>query len=627
METKDSYSFPLYHRIGQVARPIIASRHWIVIVLIIAILLYAPFLFSGFFQDDYGFRLQFSPDIYEKYNIPAEVMQNGPLNLYGFSWDSSTRFRIEQDKGFAPWWASDQIKTNFFRPLSSLTLAFDFSLWPDTPLVMHIHSLFWFCLLIVLTYRLYRSVSGSAVVAGISILMIVVDNVLSGPVGWISNRHAVVAMVFSVLCVLLYHQGVSKQKWPCVAGACGAYALALLASEMGLVTFAYLFAYMLVLDRDKWPGRATRIIPFVLITVVWRLAYTGLGYGASGTLLYIDPILNPVDFITQLLSRYPVLLFSAVGLPVADILIAFSPQAMGVAAAVFLIPLGLLVLTVYPILKNSRTSAFWLLGLLGAVIPLVSGIPQSRNLGLVSLGVMGLAGQLLVDVATARKTGPLTTFQRILLKIAMPILLILYLVVSPLLVISNPTTTRTSAETQVRAADFGSAPELAEQHLYVINPPGALSFMAGLFQRLFTDEPFPASINYLSSGFTPVHIERVDAQTILVTPDGGYTPLPGPIVDNKTGMVTHVHLENVYRALDGFHYNPRNPMQVGQVVALSEVTVEVTEMTGDGRIAQAAFTFAHPLDDNRYVWLLWNEATSAYERVQMPPVGESRVYP
>ena len=222
METKDSYSFPLYHRIGQVARPVITSRYWIVIVLIVAILLYAPFLFSGFFQDDYGFRLQFSPDVYKKHNLPEEVMRimrNSPLNLYGFSWDSSARFSFEQDKGFAPWWASDQIKTNFFRPLSSLTLAFDFSLWPDTPLLMHIHSLLWFCLLIVLAYRLYRSVSGSAVVAGISILLVVLDYVFAGPAGWISNRHALIAMVFCVLCVWLYHQGVSKQKWPYVAGA------------------------------------------------------------------------------------------------------------------------------------------------------------------------------------------------------------------------------------------------------------------------------------------------------------------------------------------------------------------------------------------------------------------------
>ena len=405
------------------------------------------------------------------------------------------------------------------------------------------------------------------------------------------------------------------------------YALALLASEMGLVTFAYLFAYLLVLDRDKWLGRVKRIAPFVLITVVWRLGYTALGYGARGTLLYIDPILNPVDFITQMLTRIPELLFSAVVLPVADLLLAFSPQALGVAAALFLIPLGLLVLAAYPVLKTHRASAFWAIGLLGAVIPLVAGIPQSRNLGLVSLGVMALAGQLLVDVATARKPGPLTTFQRILLRITIPILLILYLVVSPLLVISNPASTRTSAEAQASAADFGNAPELADQHLYVINPPGVLSVMGGLFQWLFAGEPLPVSMNYLSSGFAPVRIDRVDAQTIIVTPEGGYTPQPGPIVDDKTGMVTQIHLENVYRALDGFHYNPRNPMQVGQTVAMSEVTAEVTEMTDDGRIAQAAFTFAHPLDDSRYVWLLWNEATSAYDRVRMPPVGESRVYP
>jgi hypothetical protein len=627
MEAKDSYSFPLYHRIGQAARPILAWRYWIVVVLIVAILLYTPFLFSGFFQDDYGFRLQFSPQAYEKLGAPAEVFQNDPLNLYGFSWDSSTRFSLTRDKGFTPWWASDQIKTNFFRPLSSLTLALDYSLWPGAPLLMHFHSLLWFCLLIVLAYQLYRSVSGSAIVAGISILLLVLDDVFAGPVGWISNRHAVVAMVFSVLSVWLYHQGVSKRKWPYIAGACGVYALALLASEMGLVAFAYLFAYLLVLDRDKWLSRIKRLALFVLITVAWRLAYTGLGYGATGTLLYIDPILNPVDFITQLITRFPVLLFSAVGLPVAEALLAFSPQAAAVLAVVCLIPLGLLALAVYPVLKAHRASAFWIIGLLIAVIPLISGIPQNRNLGLVSLGVMALAGQLFADVAITKKAESLNTVQLVLLKIATPMLLILYLLVSPIVVITNPGSTRTMAEDQAQVADFGSDPELSQQHLYVINPPGTMIYVAGMLQRIFTDQPFPASINYLSSGFTPVHIERADAQTIVVTPEDGYTPLPGPIVDEASGMVTHVGPENVYRALDEFYYNPRQPMQVGQVITLSEVTVEVTEMTADGRITQAAFTFAHPLEDNRYVWLLWDEDTSTYKRVQMPPVGESRVYP
>jgi len=376
MEARDSYAFPLYHRIGQAARSVIASRYWVLIILLVAVLLYLPFLSSGFFQDDYGFRIQFSSDVPEEVRT---IMRNSPWNLYGFSGGSSTLFRVGQERGFVPWWASDQIKTSFFLPLSSLTLALDYSLWPDTPLLLHIHSLLWFC--------------------------------------------------------------------------------------------------------------------------------------------------------------------------------------------------------------------------------------------------------LLIDVAKMKEPAPLTTLQRVLLRITVPLLLISYLVVSPIVVLTNPASARTMSEEQARVADFGSAPELAQQHLYVINPPGTMVYVPAMLQRLFTDEPFPASINYLSSGFAPVRIERVDARTIVVTPAGGYTPLPGPVVDRATGAVTHIHLENVYRALDESFYNPRDPMQVGQVVALSEVTVEVTEMAGDGRIAQAAFTFAHPLEDARYVWLLWDAATSTYQRVAMPPVGESRIYP
>jgi hypothetical protein len=241
--------------------------------------------------------------------------------------------------------------------------------------------------------------------------------------------------------------------------------------------------------------------------------------------------------------------------------------------------------------------------------------------------MMGLAGQLFVDVAKMKKPSPVTSFQLVLLKIVVPALAIMYLAVSPMMVISNPASTRMIAEAQASVANFGSDPNIARQHLYVVNPPSAMSYAAGLLQRLLSNEPFPASINYLSSGFAPVHIERVDARTLLVTPEGGYTPLPGSIVDKETGDVTQVGLENVYRALDGFYYNPQNPMQVGQVVALSEVKMEITEMTDDRRIAQAAFTFAHPLEGNRYVWLLWDEDTSTYERVQMPSVGETRVYP
>jgi hypothetical protein len=218
METEDSYAFPLYHRLGRAVRPIISSRYWIVIVLIVAILLYTPFLFSGFFQDDYGFRLQFSPEVYAEHDLPEEVMRtmrNSPLNLYGFSWDASARFRFGQDKGFAV--GLGRIKTNF-PALSSLTGP-GLHLCRIRPADAH-------PAVVVLPadpsgLPVVSKQSGSAVVAGISILLFVVDDVFTGPAGWISNRHAVLAMVFSVLCVWLYHQGVSElraacMRWPCL---------------------------------------------------------------------------------------------------------------------------------------------------------------------------------------------------------------------------------------------------------------------------------------------------------------------------------------------------------------------------------------------------------------------------
>jgi hypothetical protein len=627
MPERSEYAFPLYHRIGKAIQPVIRSKYWLLIVIGLAILLYLPLLFSGFYTDDLGHRLSFSPEAAERLGWLPE-MAPAWWNLYGFSTHSEGYFPMLLDQGFFyPWWASDTIRVSFLRPLASATLAFDFSLWPNTPLPIHIHSLLWFLLLIFLVFRLYKDLTGSVTVAGLGILLIVLDDVFASPAGWISNRHALIAMVFGVLCLILYHRGVRQKSWGLIGGSYALMAVALLASEMGLVTFAYLFAHMLILDDDRWGKRILRIVPFVVIIVVWRVIYSAMGYGVQGSTLYVDPVTNPALFISSMITRLPINLFTAIGLPIAGLTIAAAPQAMVWIAAFCAGAVVLYAAMVFPVLRKHRLAAFWLIGLLCALVPLSAGIPGNRNLGFVSLGLMGLVSQLFVDAARMKKSD-LPGLGRALLKVHLPVLVILYMVISPILILSQSATWRVTTETQKLSVAFGDDPALADQHVYIVNPPGVALYTVGTFWKVFTDEPIPKSINYLSPGFTTVEIRRVDERTIHVVPKGGYTPSPGIVIDPTSGAPTPIGLENVYRAIDrSFYYDPNHLTEVGQTVELSEFTVEVAKMTDDGRIAEANFTFAEPLESDQYRWLVWDADSESYKMVEMPPVGESRVYP
>ncbi len=627
MSEEGEKAFPLYHRIGSAIRPLINSKYWLWIVIGVAILLYLPMMFSGFYADDLGHRVSYNPDAAAKIGWSQE-MTPAWWNLYGFSSHAVGYFDTLKDQGFIyPWWATDTIQVNFFRPLASGTLALDFSLWPNSPLPIHLHSLLWFILLIVLVFWLYKDLTRSLTVAGLAILLLILDDVFAGPVGWISNRHALIAMVFGVLCLILYNRGVEQKNWGLLGGSYALLTVALFTSEMGLVTFAYLFAHVVVLDQDKLITRILRFAPFVLIIVIWRVIYSSLGYGVHGSSLYVDPISSPVQFITSMAIRLPINLFTVVGLPVADLTIAAAPQIMPNIAVVCLIAVVLFAVIVFPVLKPHRLSAFWLIGILCALIPLSSGIPGNRNLGFVSLGLMGLVSQLFVDVAKMEKSD-LAGFWRVLLKVHVPVLVILYMVISPIDLLTQPAMWKTSTETQRQSFDFGDDPALANQHVYIVNPPGASIYTVGAFWRAFSDEPVPKSLNYLSPGFAPVAIQRVDDRTIRVIPEGGYTPPPGITIDQTTGQSNPFDLNNVYKAIDtSFFYDPNYLTEAGQTVTLSEFTVEVAAMTDDGRIAEAIFTFAEPLESDRYVWLLYNADSHSYTWVEMPPIGETRIYP
>lgn len=98
------------------------------------------------------------------------------------------------------------------------------------------------------------------------------------------------------------------------------------------------------------------------------------------------------------------------------------------------------------------------------------------------------------------------------------------------------------------------------------------------------------------------------------------------IADAETGQTYHFHPDNVSRWTDTFYNDRRSPMEIGQQIQLTGVTIEVTDVTGDGHIAWAVFRFEKPLEDPRHKWLWWEQESLSYGSFELPQVGETRLY-
>jgi hypothetical protein len=98
-----------------------------------------------------------------------------------------------------------------------------------------------------------------------------------------------------------------------------------------------------------------------------------------------------------------------------------------------------------------------------------------------------------------------------------------------------------------------------------------------------------------------VKIYRPDARTLVVQPEYGYYAW----------------------ILDALFRNSQHPFSVGDRVELTGMTVEIKELTGDGRPAKAAFTFAVPLEDPSLRWLQYKDGD--FIPFTPPAIGQSVV--
>ncbi|HZZ27776.1 MAG TPA: hypothetical protein VFE46_07175 [Pirellulales bacterium] len=567
-------------------------------VIAVSMVLVLPALHVGWALDDYYQRwLLLGSPKYPEFGHP-------PLDMFDFSDGNPQRVERGKEIGFLPWWSSPNLRAAFWKPLTAFTHLVDYTLWPNSPWTMHLHSIVWFCLFLGSVALLYRQTLGRTIAAALATLLFTIDGAHAIPAAWLANRNAVLAAFFGVLTVST-HLGWRRdgRKW-CAAMTPILLAASLLSAEAGLGTCAYVFAYEVTLSRDRWRRKFGCLLPYAMVVVVWRIAWSWQHYGVVETgLFYLDPLTDPLGFIGSALMRIPILLLGQWALPPAEINLFLSSHGIaGLALAGFVV-LSLLTMALLSLLRTSAVARFWAVGMLLSTLPIAAAVPMNRHLLLTGIGAMGLLGQYLAAAMRAR-FWHVTLAKKIFHAVLISVMSLIHLVLAPLVLV-------VMAAFPLGPPQFlgnmhvipGVEADEENRNLLIVNHPLPMQVQDLLSQRIVDGDPLPRSTVVLAPASTPLSISRPDADSLLVHAEEGYFTDPLSLLGSSV----------------------EHPLPQSSTVALPAVDITVRQVSADGRPVDVLYRFKAPLEDRSLHWVCWQ--AGRFIPFIPPKIGETCLLP
>jgi hypothetical protein len=559
-------------------------------VTVLAVLLVLPTLDVGLMGDDFLFR-----EIFQGRNPGAHP--GALFGLFTFTDGLTEHNRELRAQGLIPWWVSDQARMMFWRPLSELTHWVDHLLWPDTPALMHLHSVGWYGLLVFLLARFYRQLDPSPVRANLGALVFAVSAGHLLAVIWLAARNQLIAACMILLCLSAHHawrmQGRGRDRalaWVCFVGG-------LCAAEAGVAAMAYLVAYAMFMDKGRsLSDRFKSLVPYLLAVVVWRVQYGAWGYGSAELGGYIDPGQDPLRFLQALCLRLPSLLLAAVaGVPSATLLlfpIGLKPLYAALATGALA---GMFWLTVSMGIWRSAALKFLATGALLALVPVCAAEVNDRLLLNAELGLSAVLGTLFVRLLSPAGVQAWPSGRRAA-KWLVILLAVVHLVLFPFVFLF--TTLTVGRWVAVASHDEPLAlphvPQASGQHLVLVNPPSALFVGYFPFSRRFHGVESGASLQALVSGDQQLRLWALDTHTLRIEASRGFG-------------------DDVSRDLT------RRPFKVGETVDAGIFVAVVERLKPDGRAESVRLHFKHGLDHAATSFHVW--ADDRYVPFAMPAVG------
>lgn len=569
----------------------LSSRWCIPLAALAGMLLTLPAMFSGLIGDDYLHWALLT-------GLWSNPQAGSFFGLFTFADGNPAHNQALIDSGRLIWWANDALKISFWRPLSELSQWLDYRLWPDSPLMMHLHSLLWYGAIILVVGKLFTELDGSRVQAGLATVFFAGNMLHVFAVGWLASRNQMLSTFFMVVSVLAYHRWRSGRSvaWAIWAGL--TLLLGLFSAEAAVETVGYFVAYSAFIEHDKplW-HRARALLPFLLMVLVWKATHSHLGYGSHGSPGYIDPTPHVGQFGLSVALRLPALMV-AQWFGVSSVVFQQLPHGIQIAyAVVATLALAALAAAMHWLgALRSPLMRFYALGSVLALVPACAGYPFDRLTLNADVAVSGMLAVVVCQVLARRQQ--LVGWTGGAVKYLVYALLAIHLVVFPVLklVSSAVMTSVSKLGNEMGPFALPAASQDPQERFLLINPPAAETVYYFPLARAYFGLSNPSGTYAMGPDNQAMTLTRLDDTTLSLSVAQGF----------RSSIARDERLK---------------PFAVGDKVSMGGIEVTVQSLTADHLPQTVTFRFPGSLQASQWRFFSWDQ--SGCHATTVPAVGQS----
>jgi hypothetical protein len=554
------------------------------VAMAFALLVHVPALLMPFTIDDFAQR--------EMVTGAYPSAHPGAFGLYDFIDDANRGALL--DRGIVPWWTHPHLVVRFLRPLSSLTLALDYRLAPESAWWGHVHSLLWWGAAVVLVYLLLARLLPRRV-ARLGVFVFAVSPCHAIPLAWLANREALVSVALGTAALVEYVMWRGERRLRDGLATLALFGLAMAAGEYSLCFAGYVVAFEVVQRRESVARRAIGLAPFVVPAIAYLLARAALHYGAKNGGMYHDPFWNFGGFAPGALFRLVVLLTTAwLGLDEVTGLVTPGLEL----AAMVAVTGALLVVPVRCALRAldepARGSVAWLaIGSFLSLLPLLAVEPSARLLGSAMTGISAVVALVIDRAWFPPQPEPRRGVAEFAGFVALAVAFV-HLVRAPATTLLNTRTTIQVARATMRGMDWVREHMGGKSSVVVLRADSLTSV-------IFAPCTVGGDVQWRVLSYETPHV------LVLRTGERSLEVVASPRPAFTMGP------REVFRDNDG-------SLRAGDSVAVAGMRATVLQLDKDGMPRRVRYDFDRDLSDPSILWI--NETRAGFEEEPVPQKGQ-----